>query len=89
MTSKILEILLSQITAINSFNGLFAGIPHGGIAILLCKSIRDKSQLHFYYDYCLLGITINLNNYSCYFHNVYLQCDDNIFVEYFDKLSAH
>ena len=55
-------------------SGLFSGI-----AILLRKSIRDKSQIHFYDDCRLLGVTININTCSCYFLNVYLryQCDDN------------
>ena len=79
-------------SAIDLSSGLFSGRPHGDIAILLRKSIRDKSQIYFYDDCRLLGVTININTCSCYFLNVYLlyQCDDNydVFVEYIGKLSA-
>ena len=79
-------------SAIDLSSGLFPGRPHGGIAILLSKSIRDKSHIHFHDDCRLLGVTININTCPCYFLNVYLpyQCDDNydVFVEYIGKLSA-
>ena len=48
-------------SAIDLSSGLFSGRPHGGIAILLRKPIRDKSQIHVYDDCCLLGVTININ----------------------------
>ena len=58
------------IFVIDVSSGLFSGRPHGGIAILLRKSIRDKSQIHFYDDCRLLGVTITINTCSCYFLNV-------------------
>ena len=58
--------------AIDLSSGLFSGRPHGGIANILRKSIRDKSQIHFYDDCRLLGVTININTCTCYFRNVYL-----------------
>ena len=60
------------ISAIDLSSGLLSGRPHGGIAIILRKSIRDKSQIHFYDDCRFLGVTININTCSCYFLNVYL-----------------
>ena len=73
-------------SAIDLSSSLFSGRPHGGIVILLRKSNRDKSQIHFYDDCRLLGVIININTCSYYFLNVYLpyQCDDNyvVFVEY-------
>ena len=46
------------------FMTTFIGYKNGGITILLRKSIRDKSQIHFYDDYRLLGVTININTCS-------------------------
>ena len=78
-------------STIDLSSGLFSGRPHGGVAILLRKSIRDNPQIHFYDDCRLLGVTININTSSCYFLHIYLpyQCDDNydVFVEYFNKSS--
>ena len=37
-------------STIDLSNSLFSGRPHDGITILLRKSIRDKSQIHFYDD---------------------------------------
>ena len=58
-----MDVELSMLSNINSefervgtstidlTSGLFSGRPHGSIAILLRKSIRDKSRILFY-DEC-------------------------------------
>ena len=79
-------------SAIDLFSGLFSGRPRDGIVIILRKSIKNKSQMHLFDDCRLLGVTININIFSCYFLNVYLpyQYDDNydVFVENIGKLAA-
>ena len=65
---------------------------HGGVAVLIRKSIRKACQLHSYKDSRLLGITVNIMDTSCYFLNVYMPypCDDNyeLYVEYIGKISS-
>ena len=79
-------------SAIDISNDIFSGRPHGGVAVLIRKSIRKACQLHSYKDSRLLGITVNIMDTSYYFLNVYMpyQCDDNydLYVEYIGKISS-
>ena len=79
-------------SAMDISNDIFLDRPHGGVAVLIRKSIRKACQLHSYKDSRLLGITVNIMDTSCYFLNVYMpyQCDDNydLYVKYIGKISS-
>ena len=64
-------------SAMDISNGIFSGRPHGGVAVLIRKSIRKACQLHSYKDSRLLGITVNIMDTFCYFLNVYMPYNNN------------
>ena len=60
------------------------------MAIFVRKSIRRSSEIHFYDDCRLLGISVTIDSDVFCFLNVYkpYQCNDNydLFIEYIGKI---